>query len=191
MKLALLTFALATVFGTVGVLAYQGKIPGVPSFGGAPADSTAATSAPPPSAAEVAELRAEMARLRSDLVAAEAQADSLQLLVEGRREDEAVAEADALAEAADLASTLAKLDEDALSGVVQRLDGRSFVRLYDAASSRNRLRLVDALTPAQAAAFVRHRLPGGADPAHRAALLDSTATAPSAAPARPVADAAR
>jgi hypothetical protein len=173
MKAALITLVLS-VLGTAGALAFLGKVPGVPGLGGAAADSTAAIAAPPPSAEEVSELRGQLAQMRTDLAAAEARADSLRILVEGRREDEVTLEAEAQAEAADLAATLTKLDEEALSGVVQRLDGRSFVRLYDAASARNRLRLLDALTPAQAAAFVRHRLPGGGAPAHTAASRDTT-----------------
>lgn len=174
MKVALLTLVLS-VLGTAAALAFLGKIPGVPALGGPAADSTAAPAAPPPSADEVAELRGQLAQMRTDLAAAEARADSLRVLVEGRHEDEQALEAEAQAEASDLAATLTKLDEEALSGVVQRLDGRSFVRLYDAASARNRLRLLDALTPTQAAAFVRHRLPGGSSgPAHTAAR-DTTA----------------
>ena len=87
-------------------------------------------------------------------------------------------EADA-ARATELATTLTKLDDEALGAIVQRLDGASFVTLYRATSSRNQIRLLGALTPAQAAAFVRHQLPGGAlrGGTHREILTDSTAAA--------------
>ena len=161
MKAALITLALTAVFATVGVLVVLGKVPGVPAMSLVPADSAQASGTPPPSADDVAGLRAEMGRLEAELVAADARADSLRHLAEGRRADvEADAEA-AQAAAAELAGTLVKLDDDALGAIVQRLDGPSFVALYEASSSRNRIRLMDALTPAQAAAFVRHQLPGG------------------------------
>ena len=106
----------------------------------------------------MAPLAADLDAMQARLVAAEARADSLRRVIAARHESEAADQG----EAADLAKTLATMEGDDLDAVVQRLDGRSFVRLYQATSSRNRSRLLGALTPAQAAAFVRHQLPGGA-----------------------------
>ena len=171
MKTVLLTLGLSAVFCAVGVFALRG---GFASIGGGgdevPSDSTAA--AHPVEAADVAALRTQLSQLQTQLARAEARADSLHQLIEGRQSDD---EEDGT-QAAELATTLTKLDDDALSEVIQRLDGRTFVRLYEAASPRNRGRLLDALTPAQAAAFVRHQLPGGG-PMPATVTRDSTAAA--------------
>jgi len=196
MKTTLLTLGLTGAFFAVGVLALQGQLPGVPPIPGtdaaAVADSLAAAvalAAPPPEAAEVAALAAELAEVQARLGEAEARADSLRAVI-GDRHVAADADEEASAEAvAALATTLTKLEEAALGEVVQRLDGRSFVRLYQATTARNRTRLLDALTPTQAAAFIRNQLPGGA-PVHAAAdrgagrgpasngARDSTSTSP-------------
>ena len=161
MKTALTTLALTAVFFGVGLTVTQVVIPRMNAEPAA-SDSTAADSARAPvPAAQVAGLADEVADLQLRLAAAEARADSLRDVIQSHRasaDDEAEADA---ATSAELASTLSKLEDEALGAVVQRLDGRSFVQLYQASSARNRARFVDALTPAQAAAFVRHHLPGG------------------------------
>ena len=106
----------------------------------------------------VAPLAADLDAMRVRLAQAEARADSLRRVIDARQETAESTRADA----AELAATVAKMEGEGLAAVVQRLDGRSFVRLYEASSGRNRGRLLSALTPAQAAAFVRHQLPGGA-----------------------------
>lgn len=91
------------------------------------------------------------------LTVSEARADSLDriLLTHATERDSA------LASAAELGKTLVRMDDPALSAVARRLDGRSFAQLYVAASPRNQTRLLAALAPDQAAAFVRFQLPGG------------------------------
>jgi hypothetical protein len=155
----------------------KGLVPGLAAT--APlADSTATAPDSLAVPVDVGPLQADLARLRSRLQTAEDRADSLRVVVEGHR---ATAEA-GRSDAADLAKTLTKMEDEDLGAVVQRLDGRSFVRLYEAASSRNRARLLNALAPDQAAAFVRHQLPGGAasGPPTRpaAAPADSAASTP-------------
>ena len=154
MKAALLTLGLTALFfglGVVGVRVVQPRLAG---------DAEAATLETDSTGAAVGEIAGDVADLRRQLTRAEARADSLRDVVEGHQlDDEAAA-----ARAAELAATLTKLDDEALGGIVQRLDGASFVALYDAAASRVQVRLLAALTPAQAAAFVRHQLPGGAAP---------------------------
>lgn len=117
---------------------------------------------------DIAPLAAEMDALTQRLADAEAVADSLRRLLD---QQSAAAES-ARADAGELATTLTKMEDDELSGVVQRLDGRSFVQLYEAASARNQVRLLGALTSEQAAAFIRHQLPGG--PARARASADTT-----------------
>ncbi len=170
MKPLLLTLGLTGVFFAVGVFVLRQP----PADATADASTTASdSSAAPVDPDEVAALAAELAQMQGELAAAEARADSLRAVVEGRQDGEA----ESSTTAAELAATVTKLDDDALGEVVQRLDGRSFVRLYEAASARNRSRLLDALTPAQAAAFVRHQLPGGAStPLHSASTRDSSRT---------------
>ncbi|WP_412061184.1 hypothetical protein [Rubrivirga sp. IMCC45206] len=176
MKTLLLTVGLTGMFFAVGVLFLKGGLPGQSADAETPPDSSAAG---PAAADPVDALADELAVLQRRLAHAESQADSLRRVIDER--DVAVSAEDAEATAAaaqvttELATTLAKMDDDPLAAVVQRLDGRSFVRLYDAASARNRGRLLDALTPAQAAAFVRHRLPGAA-PVHLASAADTTAS---------------
>lgn len=170
MRTALLTIGLTGVFFAVGlfVLRHVSADAAEPEPTEAVADAVAADPD------EVAGLAAELAEMQGQLAAAESRADSLRTVIENRQDQEAAS----TTTAAELATTVTKLDDDALGEVVQRLDGRSFVRLYQAASSRNRTRLLDALTPAQAAAFVRHQLPGGASaPLHTASASDSSSTA--------------
>ncbi|WP_420456790.1 hypothetical protein [Rubrivirga sp.] len=166
--MALLTLGLTGVFFAVGVVVLrQPPADAAADDTTAPSDSSAVAAAP----GEVAALSQELAQMQGQLAAAEARADSLRDVIEGRQDGEA----ESSTTAAELATTVTKLDDDALGEVVQRLDGRSFVRLYQAASARNRSRLLDALTPAQAAAFVRHQLPGGASvPLHTASARDSS-----------------
>ena len=171
MKMALLTLGLTGVFFAIGVVVLRQPPADAATADGlaAPSDSSAALVDP----GEVTALAEELAQMRGELAAAEARADSLRDVVE-RRQD---GEAESSTTAAELAATVTKLEDDALGEVVQRLDGRSFVRLYEAASARNRTRLLDALTPAQDAAFVRHQLPGGASvPLHAASARDSSST---------------
>lgn len=176
MKTLMLTVGLTGVFFAVGVLFLRGGLPGQSPDAESAPDSSATA---PVAATEVDALADELSALQRRLAEAESQADSLRRVIDAR--DVATSDADIEAAAADaqvtteLATTLAKMDDDPLAAVVQRLDGRSFVRLYDAASARNRGRLLDALTPAQAAAFVRHRLPGSA-PVHLASAADTTAS---------------
>lgn len=176
MKTLLLTVGLTGMFFAVGVLFLRGGLPGQTSGDEARADSSASA---PVAAAEVDAIADELATLQRRLAEAESQADSLRRVIDARdmatTEDDEEAAAAATQVTAELATTLAKMEDEPLAAVVQRLDGRSFVRLYDAASARNRGRLLDALTPAQAAAFVRHRLPGGA-PVHLASAADTTAS---------------
>lgn len=181
MKTALSTIALTVVFFGVGVFVLQKMNAPASADGEASADSTATErAAAPVEAAEVAALTAELADVQMRLAEAEARADSLHQLVGDRRAQADANEAASQEEIAALAGTLTKLEGEALSDVVQRLDGTSFVQLYEATSSRNRARLLDALTPTQAAAFVRHQLPGGAARARRTTTpvsdRDSTAT---------------
>ena len=154
MKTALLTLGLTALFFALGVVGVRVVLPRLSG------DAEAAPLAETEGAthAEVGEVAGEVADLRRQLGRAEARADSLRDVIEGRQLDDQAAGA----RAAELAATLTKLDDEALGGIVQRLDGGSFVKLFEAASSRNQVRLLDALTPAQAAAFVRHQLPGGA-----------------------------
>ncbi len=175
MKTALLTLGLTAVFFGAGIAAMRMMAPepaaDAEAAAVAAADSTQADSA------SVAGFADELAQLQGRLAEAEARADSLRRLMDERQE----AEAASTTEAAELATTLTKMDEDALAAIVQRLDGRSFVTLYGAASARNKGRLLDALTPTQAAAFVRHQLPGsGSVPLHTASAGgvpgDSTAS---------------
>ncbi|MGB3544472.1 hypothetical protein [Rubrivirga sp.] len=175
MKTALLTIGLTAVFFCVGTVALLKLGPAANSTTGEEAaDSTAAPSVPMVEAAQVTELTAELSELQVRLADAEAQADSLRALMDARQDQqEADVEADA-ARAGELASTLAKLEGDALGAVVQRLDGQSFTQLYEATSARNRGRLLDALTPTQAAAFVRHHLPGDDRPALVVPVSSST-----------------
>ena len=151
MKTALVTLALAVAFFGVGL----GLTRLVSSR---PADAEAAEAEVRCADGDVGTVAADLDAMRARLVRAEARADSLRRVIDRR----ATAAEGGRADAAELGATLAKLEGDDLAAVVQRLDGRSFVRLYQAASGRTRSRLLDALTPAQAAAFVRHQLPGGA-----------------------------
>ena len=114
-------------------------------------------AAPDSASVDLGDLQAEMASLLDRLEASEAHADSLQALLVMRQEEAAVQAGDVSA----LATTLSKLEDERLGEVIQRLDGRSFIQLYEAASGRNQARLLASLTPQQAAAFVRVRLPGG------------------------------
>ncbi len=169
MKTALLTLGLTAVFFGIGIVAMR-------MMTKPPADDAPATAAAAPAgraaadslaadSTDVAGIADELAQMQHRLAEAEARADSLRRVMDERQESEASAGTDA----AELAATLTKMEDESLSAIVQRLDGRSFVKLYDAASSRNRGRLLDALTPTQAAAFVRHQLPGGSSvPLHTA-----------------------
>ncbi len=155
MKTALLTLGLTALFFALGVVVVRVVLPRLSGDAEAAPLAEAEAAA---AGAEIGEVAGEVADLRRQLGRAEARADSLRDVVGGRQLDDEAASA----RAAELAATLTKLDDDALGGIVQRLDGGSFVKLFEAASSRNQVRLLDALTPAQAAAFVRHQLPGGA-----------------------------
>lgn len=172
MKTLLLTLGLTGVFFGLGVVVLRMQASANGPADAPPADSTAIAVSPPsgPDPTELAALADELDQMRIELAAADLRADSLRAVIEGRQ----TVETDASETAAELAGTLTKLEGEALAEIVQRLDGRSFVRLYQATSARNRSRLLDALTPAQAAAFVRHQLPGGA-PVHAASDRDSTA----------------
>ena len=152
MKTVLTTLGLTALFFALGVVGVRVVMPRLAGDAqAAPADSAVTR-------AEVGEVTSEVADVRRQLTRAEARADSLRDVIEGRALDLEAEQA----RAAELATTLTKLDDEALSGIVQRLDGSSFTELYRAASTRNQVRLLSALTPAQAAAFVRHQLPGGA-----------------------------
>ena len=170
MKTALVTLALAVAFFGIGL--------GITRFvSSRPADAEAAEAEVRcADGGDVGTVAADLGAMRARLVRAEARADSLRRVLDRR----ATAADGERADAAELGATLAKLEGDDLAAVVQRLDGRSFVRLYQAASGRTRGRLLDALTPAQAAAFVRHQLPGGAA-AHTAAPAAAKTAAPPAA----------
>lgn len=169
MKTALLTIGLTVVFFGIGIVVMRvvTKTPAdeaTVEASGAPADSTTARNAAADSA-DVEGLADELAQMQHRLAEAEARADSLRRVMAERQEADETAETSA----AELATTLTKMEDESLAAIVQRLDGRSFVKLYEAASSRNRGRLLDALTPTQAAAFVRHQLPGGSTvPLHTA-----------------------
>lgn len=174
MKTVLLTLGLTGVFFAIGMVVLRGMSGAGGDASADPLSAEADTTARPPDAGEVSDLATELEQMQAELAAAELRADSLRQVIEGREEGEAESETTA----AELAATVTKLEDEALGEVVQRLDGRSFVRLYEAASARNRTRLLDALTPAQAAAFVRHQLPGGAAaPLHAASDRDSSSTA--------------
>ena len=165
MKTALSTLALTAVFFGLGIVGVRVVLPRLAG------DAEAAPLHEPDAEAEVGEIAGEVADLRRQLNRAEARADSLRDLVEGRHlDDEAAA-----ARSAELAATLSKLDDEALGAIVQRLDGASFVSLYEAAAARIQVRLLGALTPAQAATFVRHQLPGGPARSPSAAPADTAA----------------
>lgn len=132
--------------------------------GAAAADSTA-TAALDTAAVDLAPLRAEIEALTERLVVAEAAADSLR----DRLAQQSALADEARSDAGELATTLTKMEDAELEAVVQRLDGRSFVQLYEAASARNQVRLLGALTSEQAASFIRHQLPGGPARARAAA----------------------
>lgn len=131
-------------------------------------DSTATT--PDSAALALAPLQVEMEALAGRLAEAEAAADSLRQLL-----DQQSALADQVrSDAGELATTVTKMEDAELEAVVQRLDGRSFVQLYEAASARNQVRLLGALNAEQAASFIRHQLPGGPARARAVARADST-----------------
>ncbi|GAB5537432.1 MAG: hypothetical protein Rubg2KO_36810 [Rubricoccaceae bacterium] len=163
MKTALITIGLTAAFFGVGLVAMNwlsapADDPEAEDGLVAASDSTAAAQTTcPPDSATVAPLVADVEALQMRLASAEAQADSLRRVMAEHQETAARAQTSA----AELAATLTKMEDEALGGVVQRLDGRSFVKLYSASTSRNQGRLLGALTPAQAAAFVRSQLPGG------------------------------
>lgn len=169
MKTALMTLGLTAVFFGIGVVGM--KMMSTSSDAGAgdeiASDSTATAGVCLPDSAAVAPLAADVEAMQNRLAVAEAQADSLRRVMAEHQETATLAQTDA----AELASTLTRMEDEALQGIVQRLDGRSFVKLYQAASSRNQGRLLGALTPAQAAAFVRTQLPGG-----RSAPVQSAST---------------
>ena len=178
MKTALLVLGLAVAFFGVGLALTRFVFP-------RPADAEAAEAGAEAQCADdstgVAPLAADLDAMRVRLAQAEARADSLRRVIDARQETTEGTRADV----AELAVTVAKMEGDGLAAVVQRLDGRSFVRLYEASSGRNRGRLLGALTPAQAAAFVRHQIPGGAaapppakSPAAPASAAPDTTTAP-------------
>lgn len=130
----------------------------------APADE-AAGAVPDSAAVELAPLAAELDALTQRLSDAEAAADSLRRLLD---QQQTLAD-EVRSDAGELATTLTKMEDSELGAVVQRLDGRSFVQLYEAASARNQVRLLGALTSEQAASFIRHQLPGGPARARAAA----------------------
>jgi hypothetical protein len=183
-KTLLLTLGLTALFLGIGAAVAFG-VPGVTNGLLSPDDEAAADSLDAaggpaqPAAERIEPLAEDMAALNERLSAAEARADSLRRLLDDQR---ATYEA-STSEAADLAKTLVALEQADLESVVQQLDGRSFVQLYEASTNRNRGRLLDALTPAQAAAFVRHQLPGGGARAPRAAPRPAASDS-SSAPAR-------
>lgn len=168
-RLLFLLAAAAAVAGAA-LLTPQGRTL-IPTAQAQPA--RADSSARPVEASEVAELARSFAAVRGRLAQAEARADSLARIIRDRQ-----AEADsARIEAAELSRTLSRLDDDALAPVARRLSAAAFTALYAASTPRNRTRLLGALTPTQAAVFVRHHLTPGA-PAEPAAA--SRADAPSA-----------
>lgn len=166
---ALLLAALATG-SWFGVQMFLGPPPPLPDVPEAAADA-----APAADSAEVlvalAPLANEVEALTARLADAEATADSLRLLLDAQS---AAADA-ARSDATELAATLTKMEDANLESVVQRLDGRSFVQLYRAASSRNQVRLMGSLTPEQAASFIRHQLPGGTTRTVSHAVADTVA----------------
>lgn len=170
MKTVLITLGLSAVFFGIGLLATRVVVPRVMAHRAAEAAADSAAEA-----ADLAPLAEAVENVDARLEAAQEQADSLRHVVDGHEAEYADAEADAAA----LATTLTRLEDDALGAIVQRLDGHSFTKLYDAATPRNRSRLLDALTPDQAASFIRHRLPGSGPPPVM------PASAPPAAAARP------
>ena len=162
MKTAVITLVLTAVFFGAGIMALKMLSP--PAEDAATDETTASASADSlgavacaPDSATVVPLAADVEAMQERLAVAEAQADSLRRVMSEHQETATLAQTDA----AELAATLTRMEDDALKGIVQRLDGRSFVKLYTAATSRNQGRLLGALTPAQAASFVRTQLPGG------------------------------
>ena len=165
MKTLLVPLGLTAVFFAIGIAGVRMVGPRLfPAAQAAPADSATVTPG------EVGAIAGEVADLRRQLARAEASADSLREAMEARQLDEQTTQA----QATELAGTLVKLGDDELAAIVQRLDGNSFVDLYTASSQRNQVRLLSALTPAQAAAFVRHQLPGAGAPS--SAPADTSAT---------------
>lgn len=82
----------------------------------------------------------------------------------------------------ELSKTLTKMEDKELSAIVQQLNPEVLASLYEQASGRNRTRLLQALSPGQAAQFV-HRLSGAPAAAEQAtALPDTTARADAALP---------
>lgn len=169
MKTALLTLGMTAVFLGAGLGALKMMAPPAePEPGDVTADTAASGPACSPDSA-AADLAATLEAMQSRLAAAEGRADSLRSVMNAHQSDAALAQTDV----AELAATLTRMEDDALRNIVQRLDGRSFVKLYAAATTRNQGRLLGALTPAQAASFVRSRLPGGSGTPTRTASAQS------------------
>ena len=152
MKTALVTLVLATVFfgAGLGITRMLRPHDGPAAEDVAAGDHAGETHAEAPDARKgegIGEVQGEVQQITMRLAAAESRADSLRRLLD---EHEATYQ-ESQGDAAAMASTLSRLEDAQLKNIVQRLDGRSFVKLYEAASSRNQSRLLDALTPDQAA----------------------------------------
>ena len=171
MKMALTTLALTVLFLGAGLGVLKMTAPAAPEADATAASPATAASSCAPDSASVAPLAADLDAMQARLHAAEARGDSLRRVMDAHQETAAAARTDA----AELASTLTKMEDEALRSIVQKLDGRSFVKLYAAASGRNQGRLLGALTATQAAAFVRTQLPGGSTPVRSASTRDVAA----------------
>ena len=172
MKMALTTLVLTAAFLGAGLGVLKAMAPAAPEADAAPAGEEA-TAGCAPDSATVAPLAADLDAMQARLDAAIARGDSLRRIMDLHQETADAARTDA----AELASTLTKMEDEALRSIVQKLDGRSFVTLYAAASGRNQGRLLGALTSAQAAAFVRTQLPGGSTPVRSTSTREVAATA--------------
>ncbi|MEM6285869.1 MAG: hypothetical protein AAF845_01800 [Bacteroidota bacterium] len=168
MKIALSVVALAAL-GIGSWFGMQALLAPPPASEEAAAEVAADSLGTDSTQVALAPLADEMEALSARLAVAEAAADSLRQLLDDHR----TLTEDAQVDAAALATTLTKMEDADLEAVVQRLDGRSFVQLYEAASSRNQVRLMGSLTPEQAASFIRVQLPGGAARTVSTSLPDS------------------
>ena len=175
MKTALITLGLTIVFLGAGLGVLKMMAPAAPDDADADAAREASAAACAPDSATVAPLAADLDAMQARLDAAVARGDSLRRIMDTHQQTADAARTDA----AELASTLTKMEDEALRSIVQKLDGRSFVKLYAATSSRNQGRLLGALTAAQAAAFVRTQLPGGSTPVRAASTRETGAASDS------------
>ena len=89
------------------------------------------------------------------LAEAEARSGELHTRIEALREEIGALELKRM-QVVSLSTTLTRLEEDELGDIVQQLDPGVLRLLYESASGRKRTRLLQAMSPDQAAAFVEN-----------------------------------